>query len=159
MRRTYSEVVLLSSCRSSDLEDEIDKLSSAASLSDADQKKLKDLKVELENIAKKKEKYVEEHPEQRKLVFRSRRQPKDGQSSKGVVPARGPAEEEEGGLLTILVDPTVTYCIHAEDTDDDIPMPAAPPPGASKEEEEEDTDDDIPMPEGPPPGSARTLYI
>ncbi|KAH9033032.1 WW domain binding protein 11-domain-containing protein [Lactarius hengduanensis] len=117
-----------------DLEDEIDKLSSAASLPDADQKRLKDLKVELDNITKKKEKYLEEHPDQRKLVFRPRRQPKDGQPSKG-----GPAEEEEEG------------------TDDDIPMPEAPPPGASKEEEEEDTDDDIPMPEGPPPGSAPSL--
>ena len=46
----------------------------------------------------------------------------------------------------------------AEDTDDDIVMPEGPPPGMSKEEEEEDTDDDIPMPEGPPPGSARKLY-
>ena len=60
--------------------------------------------------------------------------------------------------MIILVDTTVTYCVHAEDTDDDIPMPEAPHPGASKEEEEEDTDDDIPMPEGPPPGSARTFY-
>ena len=52
--------------------------------------------MELENIVKKKEKYVEEHPEQRKLVFRPRRQPKDGQPSKGAVSARGPVEEEEG---------------------------------------------------------------
>lgn len=73
-----------------DLEDEIEKLSSAASRSDADQKRLKDLKAELDNIVKKKEKYVEEHPEQRKLVFRPRRQPKD------VAPVTGPAEEEEG---------------------------------------------------------------
>jgi hypothetical protein len=80
-----------------DLEDEIEKLSSAASLSDADQKRLKDLKAELDNIIKKKEKYIEEHPEQRKLVFRSRRQPKDGQPSTSVAPVSGPAEEEEGG--------------------------------------------------------------
>jgi hypothetical protein len=156
--QTKSGAVLLSSCRPSDLEDEIDKLSSAASPSDADQKKLKDLKAELENIVKKKEKYVEEHPEQRKLVFRSRRQPKDGQSSKGVVPASETAEEE-GGPFIVLADPTVINCVHTEDTDDDIPMPDCPPPGVSKEEEEEDTDDDIPMPEGPPPGSARTLCI
>ncbi len=115
--------------------------------------------MELDNIIKKKEKYIEEHPEQRKLVYRSRRQPKDGRPSKGAVPASGPAEEEEGGLLIVLVDPTLTNCVYTEDTDDDIPMPEAPPPGVSKEEEEEDTDDDIPMPEGPPPGSARTLYI
>ena len=156
--QTNSGVLLFFSCRPLDLEDEIDKLSSAASLSDADQKKLKDLKAELENIIKKKEKYVEEHPEQRKLVFRSRRQPKDGQSSKGVVPASETAEEE-GGPFIVLADPTVINCVHTEDTDDDIPMPDCPPPSASKEEEEEDTDDDIPMPEGPPPGSARTLCI
>jgi hypothetical protein len=48
--------------------------------------------------------------------------------------------------------------IDAEDTDDDILMPDGPPPGASREEEEEDTDDDIPMPEGPPPGSACGLF-
>jgi hypothetical protein len=72
------------------LEDEIEKLSST-SLSDADKKRLKDLKEELDNIIKKKEKYVEEHPEQRKLVFRARRQPNNGQPSK---PAGGPEEEE-----------------------------------------------------------------
>ncbi|KAI9510822.1 WW domain binding protein 11-domain-containing protein [Russula earlei] len=121
-----------------DLEDEIEKLTSTASLSDADQKRLKDLKVELDNIVKKKEKYLEEHPEQRKLVYRPRRQPKDGQSSKNIPPVSGPQEEEE-------------------DTDDDILMPEGPPPGMSKEEEEEDTDDDIPMPEGPPPGSASSI--
>jgi hypothetical protein len=61
------------------------------------------LKAELDNIAKKKEKYVEEHPEQRKLVFRSRRQPKDGQSSKNVALTSGPVEEE-GGWPIISVD-------------------------------------------------------
>lgn len=120
-----------------DLEDEIGKLSSTASLSDADQKRLKDLKVELDNIIKKKEKYLEEHPEQRKLVYRSRRQPNDGQTSKNVAPTSRTEEEE--------------------DTDDDIPMPEGPPPGMSKDEEEVDTDDDIPMPDGPPPGSMTSI--
>ena len=45
--------------------------------------------------------------------------------------------------------------MYAENTDDDIPMPDGPPPGMSREEEEEDTDDDIPMPDGPPPGTTR----
>jgi hypothetical protein len=81
----------------SDLEDEIEKLSSTASLSDSDQKRLKELKAELDNIIKKKEKYLEEHPEQHKLVYRTRRQPKDGQSSKPVAPVAGPEEEEEEG--------------------------------------------------------------
>ncbi|KAI0299790.1 WW domain binding protein 11-domain-containing protein [Russula brevipes] len=119
-----------------DLEDEIEKLSSSASHSDADKKRLKELKAELDNIVKKKEKYLEEHPEQRKLVYRPRRQPKDDQSSKKSTLASKPEEEEE------------------EDTDDDIPMPEGPPPGVSRQEEEEDTDDDILMPEDPPPGSA-----
>jgi hypothetical protein len=57
------------------------------------------LKAELDNIVKKKEKYVEEHPEQRKLVFRARRQPKDD-----VAHVTGPAEEEEGGWSVIPVD-------------------------------------------------------
>jgi hypothetical protein len=80
-----------------DLEDEIETLSSAATLSDSDQKRLKELKAELDNIVKKKEKYLEEHPEQRKLVYRPRRQPRDGQPSKPVAPVSGP-EEEEGEL-------------------------------------------------------------
>jgi UDP-N-acetylglucosamine pyrophosphorylase len=90
-------------CCTLDLEDEIEKLSSTASLSDADQKRLKELKAELDNIVKKKEKYVEEHPEQRKLVFRSRRQPNNGQSSKNIASAAGGPEEEEGEHSFILV--------------------------------------------------------
>jgi hypothetical protein len=80
-----------------DLEDEIEKLSSTATLSDSDQKRLKELKAELDNIVKKKEKYLEEHPDQRKLVYRPRRQPKGGEPSKPVAPVSGP-EEEEGEL-------------------------------------------------------------
>jgi hypothetical protein len=77
-----------------DLEDEIEKLSSSASRSDADKNRLKELKAELDNIVKKKEKYLEEHPEQRKLVYRPRRQPKDDQSSKKATLASKPEEEE-----------------------------------------------------------------
>ena len=84
-----------------DLEDEIAKLSSTATLSGSDQKRLKELKAELDNINKKKEKYIEEHPEQRKLVYRTRRQPKDGQPSK--VGAPPSAQEEEGKILFVLV--------------------------------------------------------
>jgi hypothetical protein len=85
-----------------DLEDEIKKLSSTATLSDSDQKRLKELKAELDNINKKKEKYLEEHPEQRKLVYRTRRQPKDDQPSRMGAPPSAP-EEEEGGFLFVLV--------------------------------------------------------
>jgi hypothetical protein len=42
------------------------------------------------------------------------------------------------------------FCL---DSDDDIVMPAGPPP-AQANDEDEDSDDDIPMPEGPPPGQA-----
>jgi UDP-N-acetylglucosamine pyrophosphorylase len=91
---TSADVVILSNSNP-DLEDEIEKLSSTATLSDSDQKRLKELKAELDNINKKKEKYLEEHPEQRKLVYRPRRHPKDGQPSKaGALPSA--PEEEEG---------------------------------------------------------------
>jgi len=53
-----------------DLENEIETLSSTASLSDPDQKRPKEPKAELDNIIK--EKYLEEHQEQRKLVYRAR---------------------------------------------------------------------------------------
>lgn len=85
-----------------DLEDEIAKLSSTATLSDSDQKRLKGLKLELDNINIKKEKYLEEHPEQRKLVYRARRQPKDGQPSKVSAPPSVP-EEEEGDFFLVPV--------------------------------------------------------
>jgi WW domain-binding protein 11 len=58
------------------------------------------LKAELDNIVKKKEKYIEEHPEQRKLVYRSRRQANDGQTSKNVASAR---RAEEGGELSFIL--------------------------------------------------------
>jgi hypothetical protein len=48
---------------------------------------------------------------------------------------------------------SILDCIYGDgtflDPDDDVIMPAGPPPGAANEEE--DSDDDIPMPEGPPP--------
>ena len=93
-----ADMVILSN---PDLEDEIKKLSSTATLSDSDQKRLKELKAELDNINKRKEKYLEEHPEQRKLVYRSRRQPQDVQPSKAGAPPSAP-EEEEGEILFVL---------------------------------------------------------
>ena len=56
-----------------DIEDEIAKLESTPELSASDKTRLADLKSELEKINKKKEEYVQEHPEHRKLVFKSRR--------------------------------------------------------------------------------------
>jgi len=43
--------------------------------------------------------------------------------------------------------------VHLSDSDDDVVMPAGPPPGAEIEEDE-DSDNDIPMPAGPPPGQS-----
>ena len=48
-------------------------MSGLAEPSAADSARLKEVQAELEKINKKKEEYVQEHPEQRKLVFRSRR--------------------------------------------------------------------------------------
>jgi hypothetical protein len=58
---------------SEDLEDDIAKLEAIAEPPASERSRLAELKSELEKINKKKEEYVEEHPEQRKLVFRARR--------------------------------------------------------------------------------------
>ena len=54
-----------------DLEEDIEKLGSTEELSAADKSRLSSLKSELEKINKKKEEYVEAHPEQRRLVYAS----------------------------------------------------------------------------------------
>jgi hypothetical protein len=56
-----------------ELEDEIAKIESSADASAEDKSRLADLKKELETIMKKKEDYVTEHPEQRRLVYRGRK--------------------------------------------------------------------------------------
>jgi hypothetical protein len=56
-----------------ELEDEIAKIESSADASAEDKSRLADLKKELETIMKKKEDYVAEHPEQRRLVYRGRK--------------------------------------------------------------------------------------
>jgi len=61
-------VLLLSDCFT-ELEEEIDQLEST----NGDKTRLVQLKTELEKISKKKEEYVKEHPEQRNLVYRRRR--------------------------------------------------------------------------------------
>ena len=53
-----------------DLEDEIEKLEADPN---GNKTRLAELKAELEKINKKKEEYVAEHPEHRKLVYRPRR--------------------------------------------------------------------------------------
>lgn len=113
----------------SDLEDEIEKLEASAELSTSDKSRLTSLKNDLSKTMRKKEEYVKEHPEQRRLIYRPRRQEKG----------------EEAVEQKISTHPL-------EDSDEDIVMPEGPPPDAGLEDSES-SDDDIPMPEGPPPNS------
>ncbi|KAI0639836.1 WW domain binding protein 11-domain-containing protein [Trametes polyzona] len=158
-----------------DLEDEIEKLEALSEPSAADKSRLAALKSELEKINKKKEEYVKEHPEQRKLVFRSRKPAESREEVK--VESTAPKTRnlfKKNGLprhpeRSIYYDPVynpygvpppgMPYVERAllpnevdseaeEESDDDIVMPEGPPP---EEEETDDSDDDIPMPEGPPP--------
>ncbi|PIL31544.1 hypothetical protein GSI_06246 [Ganoderma sinense ZZ0214-1] len=160
-----------------DLEDEIAKLESASKSSASDKSRLAELKSELEKIVKKKEEYVHEHPEQRKLVFKSRRthEPHEETKEESTAPKKRNLFKKNGlprhPDRSIYYDPVMNpfgvpppgmpYVERAllphevdsdaepeSDADDDIVMPEGPPPD---EEEVEDTDDDIPMPEGPPP--------
>ncbi|KAG6380975.1 WW domain binding protein 11-domain-containing protein [Boletus reticuloceps] len=160
-----------------DLEDEIEKLEASAELSAADKSRFTNLKNELSRIMQKKEEYVQEHPEQRKLVYRPRKQER-GEDQK-----EAPSVEQKRNLFnkhglprhperSIYYDPVMNpYGVappgmpyierpltadevdsggDVGDSDEDIVMPDGPPPGTSQED---GSDDDIPMPEGPPPGS------
>ena len=75
---------------SQDLEDGIAKLEAASELSASDKARLTELKAELEKINKKKEEYVQEHPEHRKLVFRSRKpaESRDDKKEETAVPQK-----------------------------------------------------------------------
>lgn len=53
-----------------------------------EQARLKELKADLERINKKKEEWVEEHPEHRKLVFKPKRRPQDDETRP--LPPAGP---------------------------------------------------------------------
>ncbi|KAI0673566.1 WW domain binding protein 11-domain-containing protein [Trametes maxima] len=160
-----------------DLEDEIEKLEAAAEPSAADKSRLSELKAELEKINQKKEDYVKEHPEQRKLVFRSRRptEPRDEQKEQIALPKTRNLFRKNGlprhPERSIYYDPVynqygvpppgMPYVERAllpnevdsepEESDDDIAMPEGPPP---EDEDREDSDEDIPMPEGPPPSKS-----
>ncbi|KAK7686735.1 hypothetical protein QCA50_010335 [Cerrena zonata] len=166
-----------------DLEDELEKLEGLSERSPKDNARLAELKSELEKITKKKEEWVAEHPEHRKLVFKARRrnnEEKDEDEIKGpelksrnLFNKKGLPRHPE---RSVYFDPVMNpYGVpppgmpymerplrpdevdsEAEEgqlesgDDDDIAMPAGPPPGRS-DDEEEDSDDDIPMPDGPPP--------
>ncbi|CAL1694072.1 unnamed protein product [Somion occarium] len=157
-----------------DVEEEIEKLEGLSERSAADNSRLTQLKGELEKINKKKEEYVAEHPEHRKLVFKSRRAHDEdrgeGESKKPEFKSRNLFNKK--GLprhpeRSIYYDPVMNpYGVAppgmpymerplrpdeidsgAEDQDDeDIVMPEGPPPDQS-----DGSDEDIPMPEGPPP--------
>ncbi|KAI6153803.1 WW domain binding protein 11-domain-containing protein [Pisolithus tinctorius] len=159
-----------------DLEDEIEKLETATDLSAADKSRLAELKAELAKVVAKKEEYVKEHPEHRKLVFRHRRD-KDsdqpsvplGEEKRNLFDKRGLPRHPE---RSVYYDPVMNpygvpppgmpyierplredeVASDEDGTDDDIVMPAGPPPGVNSDD---DSDDDIPMPEGPPPSAVQ----
>lgn len=181
-----------------DLEADIAKLEATPNPSQSDAARLKELRTELEKINKKKEDYVAEHPEHRKLVFRAKRQQRDTEQEEAQPKPKARKLFDKNGLprhpeRSVYYDPVMNpygvpppgmpYIERREcasdchrhtthkgclfvalrpdevdsdqdderaESDDDIPLPAGPPPGQS-EENEENSDDDIPMPEGPPP--------
>jgi hypothetical protein len=75
-------------------------LESAAELSVSERARLANLKSELENINKKKEEYVKEHPEHRKLVYRARRQ-NDEKKKEPVAPPGMPYMERRESFHAI----------------------------------------------------------
>lgn len=71
--------------RVTDLEDEIEKLEASAEPSASDKSRLTSVKNELAKIMQKKDEYVKDHPEQRKLVYRPHKQEK-GEDQKQAPP-------------------------------------------------------------------------
>ncbi|KAJ4477947.1 WW domain binding protein 11-domain-containing protein [Lentinula lateritia] len=157
-----------------DLEEEIEKLEGLPQPSAADKSRLSTIKAELEKINAKKEDYVKEHPEQRRLVYRPRRDRDDGKPDEELILPKKRNYFDKNGLprhpeRSIYYDkimnpygvapPGMPYMERPllpgevdseaeddEDPDDDIIMPVGPPPGI---DEPVDSDDDISMPEDP----------
>ncbi|KAK7465539.1 hypothetical protein VKT23_005513 [Stygiomarasmius scandens] len=163
-----------------DLQDEIDKLSALPTPSDAEKARLASLQKELENINKKKDEYLKEHPEQRKLVYRVKKDKDTDEQQKALPKKRNlflknglPRHPER----SIYYDPVLNpYGVappgmpymerpllpgevdseaedEEDDSDDDIAMPEGPPPGL---EEAVNSDEDIPMPDDGPPQTAES---
>ncbi|KAJ4485693.1 mRNA biogenesis factor-domain-containing protein [Lentinula aciculospora] len=159
-----------------DLEDEIEKLEGLPQPSAADKSRLSAAKAELEKINVKKEEYVKEHPEQRRLVYRPRRVTDDERPAEELILPKKRNYFDKNGLprhpeRSVYYDkimnpygvapPGMPYMerpllpgevdseAEDEDQDDDIVMPEGPPPGM---DEPIDSDDDIPMP-GDPSGA------
>lgn len=158
-----------------DLQDEIEKLEGVSEPSGAEKYRLAELKAELTKIMAKKEEYVQEHPEQRKLVYRAHRDKDEVNKEEPVVMQKRnvfnkhglPRHPERSIYYDAVMNPYgvpppgMPYMerplrpdeIDSDDEangDDDVVMPEGPPPTGSNDDTI-DSDDDIPMPEGPPP--------
>ncbi|KIK70562.1 hypothetical protein GYMLUDRAFT_65785 [Collybiopsis luxurians FD-317 M1] len=160
-----------------DLEDEIEQLESLAQSSAADKSRLSAAKSELENILAKKEAYVKEHPEHRRLVFRPRRD-KDAPAEEIILPKKRnyfdknglPRHPERSIYYDKIMNPygvappgmpymerpllpgEVDSDAEGDNgDDDDIAMPEGPPPGM---DEPVNSDDEIPMPDDPAAGES-----
>ncbi|KAJ7837394.1 hypothetical protein B0H14DRAFT_2791640 [Mycena olivaceomarginata] len=156
-----------------ELAEEVERLEFA--VEPKDKARYAEAKAELDKIYQKKEEYLKEHPEQRRLVYRNKDNAKP--DDEVLLPSRN--FFDKNGLprhpeRSIYYDPVMNpfgvappgmpyqerprqpgevYSDDSDDDDDDVAMPEGPPPEA----EEDDSDDDIPMPEGPPPGSTSSL--
>ncbi|KLO07262.1 hypothetical protein SCHPADRAFT_860472 [Schizopora paradoxa] len=148
----------------SELNDEISKLEALAEPSAEDRARLKQLKNELADINKKKEEYVEAHPEQRKLVYASTRRreqndeddaaPKPELKKRNLFKKNGLPRHPE---RSIYYDPVMNPFGVAPPGMPYVERPLLPNEVDSDAEPEQkaesgDDDDDIAMPEGPPPG-------
>ncbi|KAG1784211.1 WW domain binding protein 11-domain-containing protein [Suillus placidus] len=166
-----------------DLQDEIEKLEGVAEPSGAEKYRLAELKAELDKIMAKKEEYVQEHPEQRKLVYRARRDKDEvnkeepvAEQKRNVFNKHGLPRHPERSIYYDAVmnpygvpppgmpymerplRPDETASDDEADGDDDVVMPEGPPPSGDKNDMV-DSDDDIPMPEGPPPSVLQELPL
>ncbi|KAG1749758.1 WW domain binding protein 11-domain-containing protein [Suillus paluster] len=160
-----------------DIQDEIEKLEGVADPSATEKYRLAELKADLNKIMAKKEEYVQEHPEQRKLVYRARREKDEANKEEPVVEQKRnvfnkhglPRHPERSIYYDAVMNPYgvpppgMPYMerplrpdeIASDDevdADDDVVMPEGPPPTGSNDDII-DSDDDIPMPEGPPPSN------
>ncbi|KAL0951678.1 hypothetical protein HGRIS_008357 [Hohenbuehelia grisea] len=139
-----------------DLEEEIEKLEALPQPTSTEQARLTEAKTELEKINAKKEEYVKEHPEQRRLVFRSRKQPDGEKQEEKPLPQKRNIFNKHGvprhPERSIYYDPVMNPYGVAPPGMPYIERPLRPDEIDSGAEEDEDDDDDIVMPDGPPPG-------
>ncbi|KAJ7597379.1 mRNA biogenesis factor-domain-containing protein [Mycena floridula] len=158
-----------------DLHDEIAELEGRNEKTAAEIARLAEVRGELERINKKKEEYLKDHPEQRRLVYRPRKTD-DKPEEEIILPTRKlfkknglPKHPERSVYYDPVMNPFgvappgMPYLerplradevdseeeLDAGDDDDDVALPEGPPPDSG---EPVDSDDEIPMPAGPPPG-------